>query len=291
MLAANDRVNLDTICYPKLISPKIDGVRVMCQEGKVVSRSLKESINPWVRSILSSSIFDGLDGELTVTGEKQNDFNTNQSRFMEQSASKFKFIFWVFDDIGLSNFVANTRKGSIPGTVEDIVTSESFRAFSPYVEVKAVQQELVNSPEEALEYYAKYRELSFEGAILCCPFSVYKHGRSTLNQEIMLKLKPSEDSEAVITGFEEAMHNLDAGNSKRQENLYPAGRAGKVVCAWNGMEIKLGTGFDHNLATDMLANPSKYIGKLAKFKYMELTPTGQPRHAVYLGLRSKDDLS
>lgn len=290
MLAANERIDLDNIRYPKLASGKIDGVRAICQGGKVLSRSLKESINPWVRRILGHSMFEGLDGELTVAGQGWNDFNTNQSRFMEQSDSKFSFIFHVFDDINLANEPAEDRKTALLDRVLNIPSDPAFAVVAPFLELRVVQQHYVTMPEEVASLYGSYRAEGYEGLILCDPNASYKHGRSTLKQEIMLKVKPNSDSEAEIIGLEEAMHNLDAGNSKRQENLVPAGRTGKMLCQWDDKVIRIGTGFDHTLATDMHNNPENYIGRLAKFKYMELTPDGQPRHAVFVGFRDRGDM-
>lgn len=280
MLAANEQIDLDEISYPKMASGKIDGVRAHCQGGKTLSRSNKESLNPWVRTILSHSMFDGLDGELTTVGNLWNDFNENQSVFMTQSTEKFPFIFHVFDDINLAHLTAEERKENILDRVHNLVGEPAFKLIEQYIEVRCVQQHEVRNAEDVTCLYGDYRAKGYEGLILCKPDAVYKHGRSTLKQEIMLKVKPSCDSEMIVESFDVAV----------DVNGMPLGRVGAIKGKWGDVRIELGTGFDHDLAKLMWHHPDLYVGKWAKFKYMELTKTGQPRHAVFVGFRHPGDM-
>ena len=280
MLAANTQPNIDLISYPKLVAGKLDGLRGCIQRTELLSRSLKSSLNRHVTKELSHELFDGLDGELTVTGAKWNDFNHNQSVFMTQ-AGKPDFVFNVFDDMSYDG-TAMERKEHAEMRVEHLKSIE--------LPVEFCQQTLVHNPAEMRKMYEYYRSMGYEGLIAMDPMAKYKHGRSTLKQEIMLKLKPSEDSEATIIGMEELMHNLDAGNSKKKENLVPGGMMGKLKVCWNNKVFYVGTGFDHAQRQDMWDNMDKYLGKLAKFKFMELSEYGVPRSPVFLGIRSKDDL-
>ena len=157
-------------------------------------------------------------------------------------------------------------------------------------EVRYVPQQLVSHPDEVIAKYNDYRDLGYEGLIICDPYAVYKHGRSTLKQGIMLKLKPVEDDEATIVGMEELMHNEDAGNSKCQENLVPGGMLGALVVSWKGKTFNIGTGFNHEQRKDMWDNAKDYIGKLVTFKYMELSKYGVPRCPVFKGIRSGADV-
>lgn len=291
MLAANEQPNLDELDYPVLASGKIDGVRICIQDGKCVAgRSLKPSINKWVIDALSDPIYDGLDGELTLAGEDWNNFNKNQSVIMTKSGKPPALIFHVFDE--MSDYAltkqAIHRKEYAKQHVEAI--TRVHEKFHPDLSIRFCEQRLVHNAEDLRNMYDDYRALGYEGLIVMKPTSYYKHGRSTLNQGIMLKLKPSEDSEAVITGMEELMHNTDAGNSKLKENLVPGNMMGKLNVRWKGKLFNIGTGFSHEQRKEMWENQDKYLGKLAKFKYMELTPYGIPRSPVFIGIRHKDDL-
>ena len=281
MLSANEQPKLHEINYPVLVSGKLDGVRGCVQEDQLVSRSLKSSMNRHVTNILSSPLFEGLDGELCVPGKNQHDFNLNQSTFMTQTGNP-AFVWHVFDDMSDPSLCAADRK--------DQALTRVISLTKLGYDVKFCAQHWVVCEQELLNLYDAYRLDGYEGLIIMDPTCTYKHGRSTLNQGISLKMKPCEDDEAVITGFEPVQHNTDAGNSNKAENMYDGDRAGKVLAKWRGLDIKMG-GMKHDLARDMLRNPDAYIGKLVKFKYMELTPYGMPRCPVFKGIRDPEDLS
>lgn len=283
MLAANDKIDINNLTYPVLASGKIDGVRACVQEGKLVAgRSLKDSLNRHITECLSDPVYEGLDGELTLQGEYWNNFNKNQSAIMEQSG-KPKLIYWVFEYLD-DDMDASHRKSIACQHVEGI------KDLDVRFEMRFCTQHLVNSPAELDELYAYYRSLGYEGLIVMKPSGKYKHGRSTLKQELMLKMKPHDDSEATLIGMNELMRNLDAGNSKRQENMVPANTMGNLVVSWQGKTFEIGTGFSDAQRKDFWINFDKYEGKLVKFKYMQLSDYGIPRHTVYLGMRSKDDM-
>ena len=282
MLAANKAIDLKAISYPKLVSGKLDGVRGIVQDNQLVSRSLKDSLNRFVVDTLSKPIFEGLDGELCLQGPLWQDFDSNQSAFMTQHGQP-KFDFWVFDDIRNGDAVANVRASELQKRVEIL---HSFG----YTFIKYCPQHTACKASEVSKLYGEYRAKGYEGLILKGPNDKYKHGRSTLNQEILLKLKPKEDDEAVVIGFEPVMHNSDAGNSKCKENLTEGTRAGKIIASCNGRTIYIGTGFDHEQATEWLANPDKFIGLTFTFTYMQLTKNGEPRHGSFKGFRSTGDL-
>lgn len=282
MLAANKPVDIKAINYPKLVSGKLDGVRGIVQEGKLVSRSLKDSLNRYVVSRLSNPLFEGLDGELCIRGPKWQDFDSNQSAFMTQTGQP-EFDFWVFDDMSLADETANARASSLQKRVQKL--NDLGHTY-----IKYCPQHTACKPGDVMKLYTEYRAKGYEGLILKEPLHKYKHGRSTLKQETLLKLKPREDSEAVIIGFEPVMHNMDAGNSKCKENLVEGDRVGVILATWNGRTIRIGTGFDHNQAAEWLANPAKYIGKTFTFSYMQLTKAGEPRHGSFKGFRSLGDL-
>ena len=291
MLAENTLPNIDTdIIYPCLASGKLDGIRGCVQDGQLVSRSLKSSLNRHITAMLSTAEFEGLDGELTVQGERWNDFNHNQSVIMEQSA-KPKFTFHVFDDIS-QDMRADARK-TRTATIVSLLSAFNHSHFNANgVELKSVKQHLVNTPEELRALYDEYRSNGYEGLIVMSPSGKYKNGRSTLKQQIMLKLKPSSDDEGVLIGVNAVYHNLDAGNTKMQGNLVKGSRAGALVLLWKGRKIFVGPGkMSHALATDVLNNFDKYKGKLVTFTYMELYASGEPRSARFKGFRSKEDLS
>ena len=61
-----DPVDFTQLTFPKLVSPKIDGVRAVITKGAVLSSKLKPLPNKWLQSIFAHKQYDGLDGELAV---------------------------------------------------------------------------------------------------------------------------------------------------------------------------------------------------------------------------------
>ena len=280
MLAANVLPKEEDLTFPLLVSGKIDGVRACVQDGQCVAgRSLKASLNTWAMEMLSRPGLEGLDGELTVQGERWNDYNWNQSIVMTKSGQP-KLTFHVFDLIGPGSAI--NRKDE--ARAKAVFFAMFFEDFP--IEINFCEQFLVHSYADLMAKYEHFRNLGYEGLIMMDPEGHYKHGRSTLKQGLMLKLKPSDDDEATILDVEPVYHNMDAGNSNKKENMVEGDRAGKIIALWKGRKINVGPGkLTHDQARDLLANKEGYKGKQFTFTYMELHESGEPRSARFKGWR------
>lgn len=112
----------------------------------------------------------------------------------------------------------------------------------------------------------------YEGLILKDPTLPYIEGR---NKQSPIKIKDIVDDEAEILGVIE-------GTGKY------SGMLGALTCKWGDQSFEIGTGFTDKERTDLWKN--KPIGKLAKFKYLNIGIKVLPRQPVFLGLRSQLDL-
>jgi DNA ligase-1 len=127
------------------------------------------------------------------------------------------------------------------------------------------------------------------------PQGIYKSGRSTLKQQILIKLKRLCDDEATIIGFEALNRNqnpktLDAfGLAKRSSvsaNKVPDNLLGKLqVRSTTFGDFSIGSGFDVDLRTHIWNNQEAYLGKVVCFKYQKVGTIVAPRHPIYKGLR------
>lgn len=282
MLSCNTIPNIDTeVPYPCLASGKLDGIRGTAQGGKVLSRTLKPIPNKFVQSYFEryAKDLEGLDGELTLRKDPHN-FNANQSAFMTITGEP-DFVFNVFDDFSDPKLPADVRKTDAYNRVMEM--QEVGHAVIDFC-----QQYHIASPALLRQLYTDYRERGYEGLIVMHPGKAYKFGRSTLLQQISLKLKPSDDAEAVLIGLDELMHNTDAGNSNKKENMVPGGMMGAIIGRMpNGVEMRCGTGFTHAQRQDIWDNlETKYKGLTFTYKFMETFPdTGAPRSPVFKGFR------
>ena len=132
------------------------------------------------------------------------------------------------------------------------------------------------------------------------PDGLYKLGRSTLKEGILLKLKRFIDEEFEIVGFEERMHNGneatrdELGHTKRsshQENKTGRGDLGALTLKFGEATFNCGTGFDDALRAEIWANRDSYLGKFAKVKHFAIGAKDLPRFPVYLGMRDEKDMS
>lgn len=293
LLAAD--ANKVQIKFPLLASPKLDGIRCIMVNGKAMSRSMKPIANHYTRKQLElhahPDALHNVDGELMV-GDV---FNATTSGIMSYSGQP-NFTYHVFDihsldaDIGFSARFHKLYDRKLPEFC------------------KVVPHNFIENQEQLDEYNVKMLESGMEGIMLRSINGWYKQGRSTAKEGILLKLKPFEDSEAIITGFEELKHNeneqftSELGYSKRssqQAGLVGGNTLGKFLVTgtqaehFGGVEFKVGSGLGltQALRQEVWDNREKYLGKLIKFKYQKIGSIDKPRIPIFLGFRDPSDMS
>ena len=157
------------------------------------------------------------------------------------------------------------------------------------------------SPEQLLDCERIYLAAGYEGMMVRSLDGPYKNGRSTEKQGYLLKVKRFTDSEAEIIGYTELMHNNNDAKvgvlgyierSHKQEGLTPAGVLGTIVVkdVKSGVEFEIGTGFKMQEREQFWLHKDELIGLTVKYKYMEHGMKDKPRHPVFLGFRSQEDM-
>ena len=275
------KAEFDKIQYPVLATPKLDGIRCLMVDGVAMSRSMKPIPNQFVQDELMN--LHGLDGELMLDG----DFNEVQSGIMKKFG-KPKFTYWVFDSWDKPNRGYESR-------IDDL----SWDLGHP--RVKLLYPTLIASEDALVAYLDDCLVKGYEGVMIRKPDGLYKFGRSTVREGILLKIKKFFDDEAELVEVVEAMTNMNeleadelgyAKRSSKKENLVPAGTAGSMVVKWNDKEFRVGfgPGFTDNLKQEIWDAREELIGELVKFSYQELSKDGIPRFGKMLEIRHPDDL-
>jgi DNA ligase-1 len=271
--------------FPYIITPKIDGIRFLMIDGVAYSRTFKPIRNRYIQSCLSEYLPNGIDGEIT-SGET---FQSTTSAVMTiEGEPEFKV--WIFDyvdEIECEILPYHLRILNMP-LISTKLNHEVLYGSTIY------NQDELNSIEEI------YLENGYEGAMLRDPYGTYKFGRSSVKENILLKVKRFEDSEGVLIDIEEKMHNfneaqLDSfGNIKRSssnEGMVRANTTGKLILSGdNDQIIKVGSGLNDDLRDKIWNNQEKYLGKSVKYKYFPQGVKELPRHPVFIGFRHEDDL-
>lgn len=271
--------------FPYIATPKIDGIRFLMVNGVAVSRTFKPIRNKYIRALLSQYLKDGTDGELTC-GDT---FQSSTSGVMSIDGEP-DFKVWVFDYVDPNQEEINpfyVRMLSMPH-IDSNLNHEVLRGIT------------VHNMEELESYETQCLQQNYEGVMLRDPYGTYKFGRSTVNDNILLKLKRFEDAEAVLIDIEEKMSNQNAaeldnfGNIKRSaslEGMVGANTAGTLIVRnAEGQVFGIGSGLDDAMRAEIWAHKEKYLGKLVKYKYFPHGVKELPRHPVFLFFRDPDDL-
>ena len=252
MLLCRENPDTAILQYPVMASPKLDGIRCLLDQGKVLSRTLKQIPNDFVRSELGSFANHGLDGELIVGDPAAHDvYRTTNSAIMSIKGEP-DFRFYAFD------FWNDTKQTYIQRQAE-LEYCFNTKTFSE--QVVLVPSHRFNSEDELLDYEQQCLALGYEGIIIRGLHGKYKYGRTTMKEHNAYKLKRMEQDEAIIVDVVEEMANLNEAKvdalghterSSHKENLVGKGTMGALVVENERFgRFNIGTGFDAAMRLEM----------------------------------------
>ncbi len=296
-LLATALPSIDDAILPAFCSYKYDGIRCLVIEDPdrptrrlAVSRKLKPIPNTYIRTSIEAVCPIGFDGEIIVPGM---DFNEVQSVVMTITGAT-EFEFHVFDYVPMwSN--------------PDIGFFERFKGLQTKAtqvqkddkRIKVVEQRLLSASADLEAFEVQCVEQGYEGAMLRGVRSIYKYGRSTLKEAILLKLKRFKDEEAEVIGFEELQHNdnpamMDAlGHTKRSShkaNKRGGNTLGKLIGKTkDGREVHC-SGFTAKMREEIWNNQPGYLGRKFTFKHQPSGAKDKFRFPTFKGFRHEDDM-
>lgn len=294
LLAATVK-DIHNLRYPMLASPKLDGVRCLIHDGVAYSRSLKPLPNVNLQYIAAvNPQLNGLDGELIVGDPTAPDaFRKTMSKVMTEDEPITGLAFWVFDVFNV-----------------DLTFERRYKALNglKHKFVRVVPHVLVKTGLELEQLEELYLGQGYEGVMLRDTFGPYKHGRSTLREGILLKLKRFMDSEAEVLRVNELMANKNEARtsetghqvrSSHKANMVGMGTMGSLTVRdlKTGVEFDIGTGFneqDRHWWWQHFGPGWRGIfpigAPLVKYKYFPTGNKDKPRFPVYLGIRDRRDV-
>lgn len=273
---------LKAMDYPIACSAKLDGIRGIKTPDGVLSNSLKPLGNQFMQDELADHSLNGLDGELVV-GLPYNDpaiadddvFNRT-SGSIRRSSGEPDFTFYVFDNFNLKHLPYKDRWLNIKEFANP--------------RVKVLEQRICNTWQEAIAYEEELLAQGYEGMMPRTLSGIYKEGRATAKQGIILKRKPLGQSEGVIIDIFEQMKNNnvkstnemgDSFRTSHQENKEGKGTLGGVVIKdprWKDT-FNIGTiiGGTNEWRQRMWNNPQLLLGKTMTYVYQEYGSIDKPR--------------
>lgn len=286
--------DLDAIIFPVFASIKLDGVRATVQGGQLLSRTLKPIPNRAVQALFSR-LPEGLDGELLFGDPAAPDcYRNTVSIVMSEDKPATGITFHIFD-----------RRSVMPFGQRFIQVRQMCEGYIHEIPVTAHRHQMLFNRAQLDVFEAAAVSAGHEGIMLRKPDGPYKEGRSTAREGYLLKVKRFADSEAIVLGVTEKMHN---GNEAKTNELgrtarstHKAGLVGTgtlgALCVRDvktGVEFEIGTGFTdterHNIWQSWCYGVLSPIGQLAKYKYFALGSKDKPRFPVFLGWRDKRDV-
>ena len=287
MLAGDLEGSLTQVQWPKLASAKIDGYRCLIWNRKAWTRSGKlhpcRALQTWAEQTPWN-----LDGELIVPGE---DFATGGGK-LRRADDQGPWLYLVFDL--LQDGLNAQERYTWLRQVESELPSEA----------KLLPQVWLEDTKSAEALESEFLQTGFEGLCLRDPWAKYKHGRGTLKDQALLKLKRFKTAEARVLGVEPRMHNLNEAKlsplgyterSTAKEGLVETQVLGRLRCLglngpFQGQEFSIGTfdGLSDWDKIELLANPP--IGQICTFKYFPQGLKDKPRHPVWLCWRPDWDM-
>lgn len=135
--------------------------------------------------------------------------------------------------------------------------------------------------QEVDEFYVEMREAGYEGLMVKSMEHTYQRGKRIYG---WLKMKPENDADGQIVGFEEAV----CGKDQPEKGLKAGdllGRIGSVLVHCEDGSQAAPHGIPHALGRDMYLHPEKYVGQWCEFKFMERDRQGGYRHPTFHRLR------
>jgi len=278
--------------FPYLASVKLDGYRAFSYQGKIRTSSGTPVLNKFTHDIFKGRDFEGLDGELIVGAANDKNAFHNTSGPVRKAIGEPDVRWHIFDDRTHPDMPFHERLNN--ARLRIAAMDDPRLVF--------VSHATVHSLGEMLEVEKCAVDAGFEGIMLRDPDGKYKYGRSSVIENLLLKVKRFISEEATIIALEEQVENLTASVAD------PLGRAKKSV----SKDAQQGTGMvgafvvksdlwpdpfrisassmSHKVRKHAWEHPGEYLAQLARFKYFPHGVVDAPRHGVFEALRGKEDL-
>lgn len=213
--------DLSKVQYPLLVSPKLDGLRCIIWEGVAYSRNAEPFPNAFLQNWARD--YHNLDGELIVGAPVEDGAGTVLGRTMSgikrvEGEPDFRFHLFDSPQRRYPEFEAN-----FDALCAEFVDSDARIEIVPHIEA--------DGPQNLAMAESFYLERGYEGVMLRAHDGPYKHGRSTLNEGWLIKLKRFIDGEATVFALEEAEENTNEATrdvlGRVKRSSAKAGKVGK----------------------------------------------------------------
>lgn len=299
----------EKVVFPVGVQPKIDGVRGVNMMGTFTGRSLKQHANRYTTKFFSHSALARLDGEVAAESEVHPDLCRITTSALNTIEGEPYTLWHLFDAI-VPGVPFQERHASLLPLVEQLNADPATHHIAQRLRV--VPLRVAHSMEELIAMDDEHLDLGYEGTIFRKLNGVYKYGRSTPREGLLMRIKRFIEEDAIVLGIEEGQTNLN--EAKRNElgyidrsthaaGMVPNGMVGAMRCALvrdvvyrgellfkAGQEITVGAGcMTHQQRRHYFINQTELLGKTIKFKTFPIGTKDKPRFPIFQSLRSDAD--
>lgn len=292
-LLASPLKNGELPIFNCLASVKLDGIRAVKFDNEVLSRKLKKIPNRHVQAVFGKEpAMEDLDGEFIMGDPCAPDAYRKTMTAIMSKDGEPDVTFYAFDVVKVG-WHFTTRYEELQKRVA-ILRAKGLN-------VMLVEQFPIMNEEDLRKFEEECLSKGYEGVMIRGINGIYKFGRSTVKEGILLKLKRFCDGEAEILECLELEHNHNVatknelGRTKRSS--HKAGRVAggklgalRVRDMKTGVEFQVGSGFDDAEKEAIWKIKDEVVGRLVKYRYFPTGNKEKPRFPVFLGFRDPIDM-
>ena len=242
--------------WPMWGSTKLDGIRgFKVEEGGFVSRNMKpiRGLDHLIEPFKGLHLGFEIDGELMIPGMHFQKASGLIRNHQQQPSVHFN----VFD-------CTDPTKGF----EERQIMLRAFIESLGHPQIHFLPHTTIKDEAHAAEVFAERLKEGHEGLMLKSRGHMYRNARSW----DWMKMKVQDTADLICTRFFEGEGRL-------------TGTLGGIVVDYNGVEVRIGTGFSDFERGRIWCNQEDYMNEIAEVAWHEETPGGSLRHPSFKGWR------
>lgn len=325
MKTVNNPMDFTDVEFPCVASIKFDGVYMLNLLSQALGRSLKKVKNEYITDLLSREVFSGFCGEVCHGDMSQDEeLRLNRQDLCRTTTSHtgaikkidWPFVWVLFDFIGdgseeyckkpywerMVDMAKIVEAEGTPMAVHEFCGFVYYQYNIGGVTVIFPEAKEVFDAETLESLYEASCEAGYEGIVVRSVNGIYKWGRCTVKSQEMVRFKPSDDSEIIITKFEPMYQNNNEAKinelgrterSSHKENKVQLEAVGAIhgVDINTGALVKIGAGkMTHEEREGVWKHRDEYLGGLAKYRFMATGIKDKPRHPRFISWRLVEDV-
>lgn len=285
--------------FPLLASVKMDGRRCLIHKGQLLSRTMKRQPNLNLPKHLAGIIKHSKERGLTLDGE----LYAHNLPFGELESILKGHDTFIPSSIAFHCFdVLRTEDWGAP-TMHFAVRASWTMLLPDLPNLVKVPHALIEDEVQLQQAYEAAIADGYEGLILRNPNGLYKHGRATVNEGIIFKMKAFETADAKVVGWKEQQKlksDIERTTNEmgklaktyKEEDFEPANTMGAlIVVDERGREFSLGwgRGWTHAMRQKLWRTRHNLLGQWVEFRYMVAGEKDVPRMPQLLRFREAKD--